>query len=259
MEVTIYLDALWLRSFLVELSVCCFVNLWMRQNRPLWRVLWMCALAVSVETLLFALADYRVYAAGSLGLHLLLLAALFRPTSLGLFARLFGWSFFGTVAAGGMLLLVWEYLPEPIWFPLGIFACGIQLVLAVVLEERRRLHDRSLHEIMLLHNGRELRVLGLHDTGNRLIDPYVQKPVHILARSEAQCLELEPGKCRLVPCATVGDAAGLLAVWTVDGMEWGREGKRERRSRVSIGIGEDVLFQGKDYRLILAAGWRELD
>jgi hypothetical protein len=55
----------------------------------------------------------------------------------------------------------------------------------------------------------------------------------------------------------VGDPNGLLPVWTIDGMEWVSRGKRERRDRVLIGIGADALFQGKDYRLILAAGWRE--
>jgi hypothetical protein len=257
-EVTIYLDVLWLRSFLVELSVCCFVNLWMHQNRALWRMLWMCVLAVSAEVLLFALAGYGVYAMGSLMLRLLLLFVLFRPTSVGLFVRLFCWSFLATAATGGILMLVRERLPEPLWFPLGLLACGVQILLAVVLEERRRIADRNLHEIMLLHNNNRIRVQALYDTGNRLIDPYVHEPVHILARSEAERLGLAPEKCRLIPCATVGDSAGMLSVWTIDEMEWECRGKREGMRRVPIGIGEDELFLGKDYRLILAAGWREL-
>jgi sigma-E processing peptidase SpoIIGA len=256
-EVTIYLDVLWLRSFLVELCVCMFVNQWMRQNKPLLRILWMSAVSVSAEVLLFALAGYGPFAVGSLLLRLLLVFFLFRPQGSGLYVRLLLWSLFGTVMLGGILLLARNRLPEPLWFPLGILATALQAGTALLLEERRRICDQCLYEIMLLHNDGKLRVWGLHDTGNRLMDPYVHRPVHILARSQAQSLHLDPEKCRLIPCATVGDPNGLLPVWTIDGMEWVSRGKRERRDRVLIGIGADALFQGKDYRLILAAGWRE--
>ena len=75
-EVRIYIDVLWFRTFLTELLVCLFVNLWTKQNRSTLRLLLLTAAQVSVQVLLFVLAGYgAVYAGGSLLLFLLLFAA----------------------------------------------------------------------------------------------------------------------------------------------------------------------------------------
>ncbi len=111
-EVTIYIDVLWLRTFFMEVSVCIFVNLWMKQERPTIRILWMNALAVSLEVLLFAVAGYgAVFASGSLVLRVLLLKVLFRPRSVVIFLPLFLWCLAATAAAGGILAACQEHLP----------------------------------------------------------------------------------------------------------------------------------------------------
>ena len=253
MEVTIYIDVLWLRTFFMELNVCIFVNLWMKQSRPTARILWMSALAVSLEVLLFAVAGYGVvFAAGSLILRIILLKALFRPKSRGIFLRLFLWSLAATVAAGGILGACQEHLPGQYWFAAGSALCALSVMLSLILEERRTQHDGNLYQVKIRNNGNSVEVTGLHDTGNRLSDPYVHAPVHILARSEAQALMLNPECRRLIPFSTVGKANGLMEVWTIDVMEW----EDTRLEHAVIGIAEDTIFKGKDYRLILAAGWR---
>lgn len=254
MEVTIYIDVLWLRTFFVELSVCIFVNLWMKQTCPTARILWMSALAVSLEVLLFVAAGYgAVFSAGSLALRVWLIKALFRPKSRGIFLRLFLWSLAATVAFGGMLGLCLEHLPDRYWFALGSMLCALGVMASLVLEERRRRHDGKLYRVTLRWGTRAVEVVGLHDTGNRLSDPYVHAPVHILARAEAERLGLETGRGRLIPFSAVGAPDGLMEVWTVDAMEWA--GKR--LPSVVVGAAEDALFEGKDYRLILPAGWSE--
>lgn len=254
MEVTIYIDVLWLRTFFVELSVCIFVNLWMKQTCPTTRILWMSALAVSMEAALFAAAGYgAVFSAGSLALRVLLIKALFRPKSGGIFLRLFLWSLAATLAFGGMLGLCLEHLPDRYWFALGSMLCALGVMASLLLEERRRRHDGKLHRVTLCQGTHTVEVVGLHDTGNRLSDPYVHAPVHILARAEAGRLGLESGHGRLIPFSAVGATDGLMEVWTVDAMEWA--GKR--LEPVVVGAAEDALFEGKDYRLILPAGWGE--
>ena len=96
--------------------------------------------------------------------------------------------------------------------------------------------------------------MALYDTGNHLLDPYVHAPVHIVAHSVAQALTLKPECSRLIPFSVVGSTGGLMEVWTIDGMEWAGG----RLEHAVIGIAEDTLFEGKDYRLILAAGWKGL-
>lgn len=253
-EMTIYIDVLWLRTFFVELHVCVFLNLWMKQMCPTLRIVWQCAVAVSLETLLFAVVGYGpVFAVTSPLLRALLLKFLFRVESGGVFLRLFLWSIVATIAAGGMLGLCREHLPESCWFAAGSVICALSVIVSLILEERRTKHDGNLYRITLRFGERAVEVVGLYDTGNRLCDPYVHAPVHILARTQAQVLLLDPAGRRLVPFSAVGVQEGLLEVWTIDAMEW-QEGRREH---AVIGVAEDLLFEGKDYRLILNAGWKE--
>lgn len=253
-EVTIYIDVLWLRTFFVELSVCIFVNFWMKQARPVARILWMSALAVSLEILLFVAAGYgAAFSAGSLLLRVSLIKVLFRPESGGIFLRLFLWSLAATIAFGGMLGFCLEHLPDRYWFAAGSMLCALGVMASLLLEERRRRHDGSLHRVTLRYGARTVEVIGLHDTGNRLSDPYVHAPVYILARSEAGRLGLESGRGRLIPFSSVGAPDGLMEVWTIDAMEW----TDKRLEPVVVGAAEDALFAEKDYRLILSAGWSE--
>lgn len=255
MEVTIYIDVLWLRTFFVELNVCMFVNLWMKQERPAVRVLWLCMLFVSLEVLLFAVTGYgAMFAVGSLTLRVLLLKVLFRPKSRGIFLRLFLCGLMATVVAGGAIGVCREHLPQRYWFATGSMLCALAVIGSILLEERRVQHDRHLYRVKLRYDGNLVEVIGLHDTGNRLRDPYVHAPVHIVARSVAQALTLKPECSRLIPFSVVGSTGGLMEVWTIDAMEW--EGGRQ--DAIVIGIAGDELFEGKDYRLILAAGWRGL-
>jgi len=96
--------------------------------------------------------------------------------------------------------------------------------------------------------------VALHDTGNRLTDPYVHAPVHIAAKSVVERLMPDGKGCRLLPFSTVGAMDGLMEVWTIDAMEWAGG----RIEHVVIGAAGDALFEGKDYRMILAAGWQGL-
>lgn len=254
MEMTIYIDVLWLRTFFVELHVCIFLNLWMKQMCSTVRIVWQCAAAVSLETLLFAVAGYGpVFAVTSLALRALLLKLLFRVESGGLFLRLFLWSLAATIAAGGIFGACREHLPQSCWFAAGSVICALSIIASLILEERRLAHDGNLYRITLRCGERTVEVVGLHDTGNRLRDPYVHAPVHILAHAQAQALALNPERRRLIPFSSVGASSGMLEAWTIDVMEWAHG----RLENAVVGIAEDTLFEGKDYRLILAAGWRE--
>lgn len=252
-EITIYIDVLWLRTFLVELLVCVFVNQWMKQAQPTARILWMSAVAVTLEVLMFVVAGYGVwFAIGSLALRMLLLNGVFRPKSVGLFLRIFLWSLVATVGVGGVLSVCQEHLPQRYWFSAGSIVCAIGIMVSLLLEERRHTHDRNLYRVKLVYAKNEVEVTALYDTGNRLQDPYVHAPVHILAHAEAQRLGLPPEELRLIPFSTVGAPQGLMEAWTIDAMEW----TGGRLEHVVIGVAENILFEKKDYRLILSAGWR---
>lgn len=256
MELTIYIDVLWLRTFFVELNVCLFLNLWMKQVCPTVRILWMCICFASAEAVLFLLVGYGIlFAVGSFILRVLLVFVLYRPQTKGIFLRMLLWSHAATIAAGGILGICHEHLPDDVWFPAGTVLCAIGVLTSVILEERREHHDRYLYKIRLYCNGNHVDVLGFLDTGNKLMDPYVHAPVNILAQSQLERLMPEPQNFRLIPFSSVGAAKQLMKVWSIDAMEaYGR-----RWEHVVIGVAEDILFEGKDYRLILSAGLGSLN
>lgn len=253
MELTIYLDVLWLRTFFAELLVCLFVNLWMRQNCPVLRIVWVHALAAAVQIGLFVLAGYGlVTVLGGVFLRVVTLDYLFRPRTCGMFFRFFFWSLAAMLAVGGMLGAAQTHLPKSCWFSAGSVLCAGSMLISLLLEERRIQHDAQLYHVTL-HCGEQcVEAVGLHDTGNRLIDPYVHAPVYILAQSVCQKLLPAQAAVRFIPFATVGAPHGMMEVFTVDVLEW----NGGKQTQVVVGKADDGLFAGKDYCLILPAGWR---
>lgn len=252
MELTIYIDVLWLRTFFVELLVCLFVNVWMKQDCPVWRIFLVNVGSASAQILLFVLLGYdRYLAVGGFLLRAAALGWLFRPGTCSVFVRLFLWSMAATAGAGGILSAAQAHLPKDCWFPAGSALCGCGMLLSLLLEERRRLHDAQLYRVTLRHGAQTVETVGLYDTGNRLMDPYVHAPVCILAQREYESLLPEGAAVRLLPFSTVGAAQQLMEVVTVDAMEW----KGGRLSPVVVGKAADAVFAGKDYHLILPAGW----
>lgn len=252
MEITIYIDVLWMRTFLVGLVTAIFVNIWMKQERTVGRILWMTALSAGAETMWFVLNGYTgMFAVGSVIFRLLLIFFLYRPQKTGIYMRLVLWSFFATLVLGGMLHMFQRKVPETMWFPFGLmFGAGV-MILALLLEAHRMRNDTQLFSLRLYQGGRCVEVLGLWDTGNRLVDPYIHEPVHLLSRTKLTCLGVREENSRLIPYVSLGRKDGLLQVWSIDKMEY----KGKIYAPVVVGAAEDILFEGKDYQMILSADW----
>ncbi len=224
----------------------------MKRECPVIHIVWVNALASALQIALFVLAGYGVIVmAGGMLLRTGVLNMLFRPQNAGVFLRLFLWSMAATVAIGGLLDIAQAHLPGDCWFPAGCILCACSMLISLVLEERRILHDNRLYRVTLYRAETSVEVVGLYDTGNRLNDPYVHAPVYILAEREYRQLMGEAGAVRLIPYATVGAAERLMEVTTVDALEW----KGGRQAPVVVGRADDAVFEGKDYRLILPAAW----
>ena len=176
---------------------------------------------------------------------------LFRPQTVGVFLRLFLWGMAATVAAGGIMGIAQMYLPADCWFAAGCIVCACAIMISLLLEERRVLHDERLYRVLLWQEERMVSVMGLYDTGNRLSDPYVHAPVCILAEREYTQLTGEAKVTRLIPFSTVGAPDQLMEVTTIDALEW----KGGRQVKVVIGRADDEIFAGKDYRMILPAAF----
>lgn len=253
MELTVYLDVFWVRSFLMEICVCIFVNLWLKQGQGVLKIIAVCGICVMVDTLTFAIAGYgTIFMLSCLLLRMLELKILFRVGYMGRYVRMLFWSMFATVVLGGIMLWSMQQLGIQFWFPVGLGISSVMILVSVILEERRQLCDNRLYKVFMEYENHVMRVEAFYDTGNHLQDPYVHEPVLIVSEAAAGNLGLREDACRLIPFSTVGMSNGLIRVWTLDKLNI----RETCIVHPVVGLADCKLFEGKDYQAILPAGWQ---
>ena len=133
-----------------------------------------------------------------------------------------------------------------------LFTCGVVIVGTRMYRNYARI-QKGIFQVELIQTGKKLRVKGLYDSGNRLIDPYTGKGVHIVSKRLLE--ELDKAKKGItpvyVPYHALGNESGMLEVYYID--ELIVEGQKERSvlANCPIGVTKDNLFKGKEYEIIL--------
>lgn len=88
---------------------------------------------------------------------------------------------------------------------------------AIAKQELRR---KSVVNVTLIHNGRELAIKALFDTGNHLISPYTGEPVFIISKELSEKLELNKGlNPLLIPYNSIG-GSGLLEAYRIEMLQF---------------------------------------
>lgn len=108
--------------------------------------------------------------------------------------------------------------------------------------------------VTLKKNGKSTTLRGYYDSGNQLRDPYTGKAVSILNRKVAESfIQLSETKIRLVPYRTLGQEHGLLEVIELEEIAIDNAGRTTIVRDAAIGMGDEELFWGKQYDMILHA------
>jgi len=144
---------------------------------------------------------------------------------------------FLSMALGGIAMLAGA---RGFW---GILAAALGVLLLCVVGFSQHRAAARIVRVELWTEGRTLKLMALHDTGNQLQDPITGQPVMVAGADVAQSLlglteeELEDPaktlmefripKMQLIPYHSVGKNQGLLLAVkmdkvTVDGVPWGR-------------------------------------
>lgn len=98
-------------------------------------------------------------------------------------------------------------------------------------------HAGSLVPVQLTHNGRQIKLMALRDTGNRLLDPVTGKPMLVVGADIAlQLLGLTPEQLknpvetvgqikglRLVPYSTIGRSGALMLAMRIQEVKLGKQ------------------------------------
>jgi len=111
--------------------------------------------------------------------------------------------------------------------------------------------QKGIFQIEICHQEKRMVTYGFYDSGNRLIDTYTGKGVHIVSQKIFQTLGLEDEATVLLPYQALGNEMGIIEVKYVDEMMIEGEKQSIQLRKCPLGVTKDNLFEGKQYQIIL--------
>ena len=158
--------------------------------------------------------------------------------------------FFGMAfLLGGMLPVLRLGLTLPVLLS-GI--TGTALIYAALrLKEKWKYETENLCEVTLLWNGRQKKLFGLRDTGNRLVDPYFGRPVAVVEYQAVKELFNQKTKVLWIPYRTVGKQNGCLPGICLDCLFIDRDGEEKKIDRPIVAVSRETLNARGRYQMIL--------
>ena len=158
--------------------------------------------------------------------------------------------YFFTILINGILDALWNQFGEGGGFLFFLlFSCGAVVAGVRIWKNYTRM-KKGIFQVQLLHQGKSTYVKGFYDSGNRLVDPYTKRGVHIISKQLFESIETFQDYV-LIPYQALGNESGLLEVYYID--EIIVEGENIRKTIVNspVGVTKDNLFEGKKYKIIL--------
>lgn len=241
-----------------ELALLC-VSLFFKRNGKLRRLVLGAGIGAVINLLLVVFLHNRILflICNYIFLHMVMIGVAFGCHGKRWFMENMGATYLFQYLFGGML----EWLGELSWmqnrFVSKVLFLGGMMMLLFWGMERYRQYEEQLVRVCLRQGERELLVYAYWDSGNQLTDPYTGAPVHIMNRKIFRKLtEEKEVKMRLVPFFSLGEKNGMLSVGNLDGMEIESGGKRYLIKPAVVGVADEILFDKKEYDMILHASMR---
>lgn len=174
--------------------------------------------------------------------------------------------YFFMILINGVLEALWNQFGESGGYIFFLFfSCGI-VIAGVRIWQNYRKMQKGIFQVQLFHQGRQIQTNGFYDSGNRLIDPYTGKGVHIVADQMLIPLMMKNDKeivagcdasadstkgAVYIPYQSLGNETGMLEVYYIDELIVEGEKGRIRIKNCPMGVTKDNLFEGKNYEIIL--------
>lgn len=110
----------------------------------------------------------------------------------------------------------------------------------------------TIYDLLLITKTGKISLKGFYDTGNLLMDPMVNRPVHII-KGEVLRAQIEKEKLpmRMIPFHSLGQETGLIEAVTLEGMYILKEDAPVYLEKPVFGIAEEKLFQDDRCQVIL--------
>lgn len=154
----------------------------------------------------------------------------------------------GFYLSGTSAVRQWRLLPFCFWAA-GMYF-GLRGCMKIV--QKREKEQKSLYQVKLSYQGKEMVVTALKDTGNQLYEPYGGQPVHVISGEACKRLCGKITRLIYIPFRTVGMEYGMMPGIRIDSMEVTREGKVvDRFDHPWLAISKRPLSLGRQYEMLL--------
>lgn len=255
-----YLDVFWVTNFVMDFFALAAARCLKKGHGPLYRLALASAFGSTGSALLFLMLRHYV-------LYQVLIYLLINPLMIFigwrigsvreffkdyLLVYLVMWLLGGIMNWGGNTITGSRYFW--LWALLG---CGICMIVLHLLDARRE--ENLICDILLQTPEQNLSLKGFVDTGNLLMDPLVNQPVHIIREDVLESeLKKEELSIRYIPYHSLGQEQGLLPVVTLKGMYISKAGNKKAEApkyveKPVFGMTKEKLFQNRDYQVIVNA------
>ena len=140
-----------------------------------------------------------------------------------------------------------------IWMAVGAFFFGYLFLQRWTKDIRQRWFHKKCHlPVCITFGERQIRCLGLMDSGNSLYEPITGRPVVIIERELLTSNEIPmPDGFFAIPYHAIGTQKGILKGVLADELEIPKQQGEQKWHKVMLGIYEGKISQKDEYQVIL--------
>lgn len=254
MEYEIYADVWFLMNFIMDSAALLIAGKLMKERIRAGRLLLGSFAGTSASMLLFfQLKDYNWY---QIYVHFLvnplMVYLCYRSRSKKQFLGQWAVTYLAFILLGG--ILEWGMaggagsMQLILWLP----AAAVFLMITGRLLGNLKREKETKYDLLLVTREGNISVKGFYDTGNLLVDPLVNRPVHIIKKKVLwEQIQKEQLPLRMIPFHSLGQESGMLAAVTLEGMYIMKEDHPLYLKKPVFGIADEQLFQDDECDVIL--------
>ncbi len=254
MNYEFYADVFFLTNFYLDFLAVYMVGRILNQKKRLLRYLLCCALSSLAGCfLLLFLQNYDLYL---LCVHFIVNSGMvigcFFPAEKGIYGKAFCLMYFVILLLGGSVEWLYVTVAGRRYYEICLLFTSVPVFLFLYILRRKNKNVQTFYSVLLEQGEQKVSLIALYDTGNRLIDPYIKAPVHII--SEEVFLSLGGTRTfatRLIPFSSVGCRQGMLEAFGIERMKI--KGKEEdyEISPATLAVAGQEIFENRAYQMIL--------
>lgn len=127
------------------------------------------------------------------------------------------------------------------------------------IKKYHRARENHFCQVELLGDGEKIRICGLVDTGNGLVDPISGKAAAILEEEVWNRMEKakKPEKYKIMPFHSIGKRNGILEGYEVENVRIKYGMTEKELSHMTIAVSRERLSAKGEYQMILPPEWLE--